>query len=145
MKRIIIIALLSLIGVTASAQLKVEKQTKDPEVISSYYADGYPGAARLKRANDGHYYMTIVSFNRFDDIFLFFLGDNKEKACQTLLDLEGLYKEKKVTTTVTNYGEKCDIQRYSGIKLQMFQRGYAGDIFLYKQAVQKFILDIGKD
>ena len=131
---------MAMVALNANAQLKVEKETKHSETISSYYVPDAPGAAQLKYdTNNNCYYMTIVSFNQFDDLFLFYLGDDKEKARQTLLDLEGLYKLKKVTTTVKNYGEKCDIRRHTGIKLLFSERGYAGDVFLYKDAVKKFI------
>lgn len=133
-----------MVALNANAQLKVTDEIKAPEKISTYYVPGYPGAARLMKAASGSYYfIDIWSDNRFDNVFSFFIGKTKEEAVQTLLELEALYKKKKMTIEVKNHKKECYISRMSGSSLLLSQDGYAGAIILKKRAVQKFILDIG--
>ncbi|MCM1347730.1 MAG: hypothetical protein NC115_12970 [Bacteroidales bacterium] len=144
MKKILLVALMALVGLSASAQLKVKRETQHPTTISSWgITTRHP--AKMYRAEDGHIFMSIGSSNQFDEPFLFFLGENDQEAVQTLLDIEALYKKKKSTTVVQNYGEECRIYYWGTGNLGFKQTGYAGEILLFKSACQKFILDIGKD
>lgn len=143
MKKFLFIALMAFFSLNAHAQLKVTEEVKDAEKISSYGMSIQPAYSTLKRTEAGLYYLTINSSNRFDDTFKFYLGMSDEAALQTLLDLESLYNKKKTTIIVKNGNKECQI-RGGKLYLYFYQSGYAGDLMLYKDAIKKFILDIGK-
>lgn len=146
MKKALLFAVALVLSISASAQLRKVAESNDWKVVSSFGLSVQPGYAALEKSESGFYYLHMNSYNKFDPVFLFFLGPDTPSACQTLIDLEELYKSeyKNKTIEVKNGSKTCSIRK-SGRKLTFWQEGYEGIIELPKSACQKFILDIGKD
>lgn len=109
MKRVLFTFLL-LLPLAANAQLKVlsVKEAK-VEVCHITESSNRGMDARIYvYFGDGVYYLQAHTSNRFDDLFIFYLGDTQEGAVETLNDLAGLCDGNPVGTRIT-------LERWPGV------------------------------
>lgn len=143
MKRfLIILSILSLFPFMASAQLNVQGQTSK----SVKLATARTGNVSLFENGDT-YSIAIKSSNKFDDPAIFYLGTTKESSIATLKDMIGLFDtmEVKSVVDVKDATDKpITIVRISKPTLSLKFPGIAGDCWLMKTELQKFLESITK-
>ena len=100
------------------------------------------GLCRLMRQGET-FYITLPTSNQFDEPFIFYIGEGKDSAVQTLNDLVDLCGtiEKGSPIVVDNGKDSCTISKGMGT-LNLRQEGYAGYAELAKAELQKYIKSI---
>lgn len=142
MKKIILLIALALIGIQAQAQLNVTSTVEKGEItevctIRSMYS-------RLMVHNKS-YYIAGRTDNRFDDPFIFTLGQDAESSIQTLKDMLSIIENKTELVNVQQGNKKYTIsllkmvgRYYLGIK----EEGLAGDFNITIKELEKCIKKI---
>lgn len=142
MKKILLALACVLFGVTAQAQLNVTSTLEKGEItevctIRSTYS-------RLM-CHNGSYYIAGRTDNRFDDPFIFILGEDAESSIQTLKDMLGIIESKTEIVNVQQGAKKYTIsllkmvgRYYLGLK----QEGLAGDFNITIKELEKCIKKI---
>lgn len=131
MKKLIIIIAMMLLSFGASAQIAKVKTT---EAVTTIATLRY-GVCSLKM-QEGVYYIGLQSSNQFDDPFLFHLGEGRESALQTLLDLQELFKGMKkgefaefsIFIHLHEYTYK--IHKTSRTSFSFYDTGLAGNVWM---------------
>lgn len=143
MKRILLLfALIALFPFVASAQLNIQGKTSKSEKLASARS----GIVTLYQNGDT-YSITIKSSNKFDDPATFFLGMTKESSIATLKDMIGLFDTMEVQSVVDvkdAVDKPITIVRISKPTLSLKFPGIAGDCWLMKTELQKFLESITK-
>lgn len=112
MKKIVLLfTMMTLFASIAQAQLNVTSKTEKP--IKVCQSNSMMGNAELYKSND-IYYIYTRSTNQYDDVKLFFIGDSKESALQTLKDLEKLFE-------TTAKGELISITDHNKQKISLYK------------------------
>lgn len=142
MKKIFLLIALALIGIQAQAQLNVTSTVEKGEItevctIRSMYS-------RLMCHNKS-YYIAGRTDNRFDDPFIFTLGQDAESSIQTLKDMLSIIENKTEIVNVEQGSKKYTIsllkmvgRYYLGIK----EEGLAGDFNITIKELEKCIKKI---
>ena len=115
------------------AQLNVTNKTEKP--IKICQSNTMMGNAELYKSN-GTYYIYTRSTNQYDNVELFFIGDSKESALQTLKDLDRLFE-------TTAKGDLISISDHSKQKISLY-KSYKKQ-FQLKFEVQAGIRCLGLD
>ena len=119
MKKIVLLfTMMTLFASIAQAQLNVTSKTEKP--IKVCQSNSMMGNAELYKSNDT-YYIYTKSTNQYDDVELFFIGETKESALQTLRDLEKLFETtpKGDLISITDH-HKQKITLYKSFKKQFY-------------------------
>ena len=91
MKRILLLLAL-LVPMAARAQLNILSESAPSVTLAKIYTDLNDTRHSLVEVKSGEWgvYLSAATTNRFDDRFIFRLGDTPEEAAHTLRDLAGL-------------------------------------------------------
>lgn len=128
----------------ANAQLNVKQSVQEgPKVIASSFMDW----KNLEFYN-GVYYLRMATTNRFDDEMFLTLGKNVEQSIRTLNDLMGIVSNKTAMVeisddnfgdTIIQYGKAGGSAGIGEYGLWFSKKGYAGNAFIHKGTIAKFI------
>lgn len=144
MKKLFLIVACALVAVTANAQLNVTSTLEQGEIVDvctirSTYS--------WLKCHNGKYYIGGRTDNRYDEPFIFILGDNAENSIQTLKDMLSIIESKTEIVNVQQSGKKYTIsllkmigKYYLGIK----EEGLAGDFNITPKELNKCIEQIKK-
>ena len=128
-----IMAALFCLGFNANAQLNVKRSDTFNKIASSRM-----GMVQLME-HDNIYYISFPTTNRFDKSFIFYLGEGKEAAVQTLKDLIALNDTiKKEKITIDNAGNDLIISKSAG-QMYFSMRGYAGLVATSKMELENLL------
>lgn len=139
MKRLILLLVLCLIPVVGHAQLNIKGEPVNIETLSTARF----GGITLHRRGET-YYLGISSSNKYDDPQIFYLGESKESAVQTLKDMMELLgsMEKGTRVQVDNKGKTVSLYRISGQSLGIEFGAGAGQYWIAKSEALKFLSEL---
>lgn len=144
MKKFLLVIAFALIGISANAQLNVTSTVEKGEIVDvctirSTYS--------YLKCHNGSYYIAGRTDNRFDEPFIFTLGEDAESSIQTLKDMLGIIDNKTEIVNVQQGSKKYTIsllkmvgRYYLGIK----EEGLAGDFNITIKELNKCIEQIKK-
>lgn len=124
----------------ADAQIYVESQRKSPELIGRFRT----GDCSVWISSSG-YNIALSTSNRYDDLFIFYIGETKESALETLDDLIEVCSSDEMEETIFSFSTcngkyvyKAEVVAPLGSKgLWFYKDGYAGSITLWKNELQR--------
>lgn len=140
MKRFILIIVLILSSLGASAQIS---NVKTSEAIKTITRFRY-GFCSLND-HKGVYYLGLNSSNQFDDPFLVYLGEGRESALRSLLDIldlfDGMKKGEFVEFTISVQGRdyKYRGKKSNKMSFTFYDTGLAGDVFISRGEIETLI------
>ena len=142
MKKFIIAVLFALLPMVGNAQLHVTGNVEKAETIASVRT----GQVKFCCSSEGLYYITMPTTNKFDKLFLLYLGNTKESARLTLLDLIKLSKsiKKGEEVTIDNAGKPCQIHKGAMGGLTFFNDECAGFASLTNNEMGTFYNRVNK-
>lgn len=140
MRKIILIIVLILSSLGASAQISNVKTTEAIKTITRFRY----GLCSLD-VHDNIYSLALHSTNQFDGVFIFYLGEGRESALQTLLDLQelfgGMKTKESAEFTITIKGKDFKYRIFKPSKGTMLFRDdmFAGSVDLTRGEIETLI------
>lgn len=114
MKKIIFLTALMMAMLPSVANAQLNIASRSGKTVTICQSRTMMGNAELRKSCEGIYYIYISSSNQFDFVELFFIGDSRESALQTLRDLERLFE-------TTKKGESVYITDHAKTKIHLYK------------------------
>lgn len=138
MKRVVCIAVLVLVCLSAHAQLTIKEKTSKIETLATI---GMGIGKTSLNCQDNQYFIATNTTNRFDEPFILEIGNGKDSAISTLQDLINLFGniEDGASIIIDNGGEDCTIHPASSHYIHLYMHKYAGHAVLSKNTLRRFL------
>ena len=136
-KALILLLFVACCGV-ASAQIVMNEVKQHEKVCSA--SNGFDNLMKYDKGGVAHYYLSLSSENRFDNLYRIHLG-TKENALTTLSQLLNNFAHEKSLSCVDDEGENFSALgwNFMGDKYwSIRKKGYAGDAVLRLSVIRKF-------